>query len=301
MRNASTALTTLLNSGSQFFIADLLSIIPLAGSASYFAIAPVDVTCVSQVDNASHTFKAGGVDAAGVVRPIFSVDQIKTVIGTQVDQSTLTLMTSVLATIGGVPWTQQARLGYFDGARISIERAYTATWGDWSAGTLIRFWGRVGSVTPSRNTIALAIVSDLVLLQKQMPRNLYQPGCLHNLYDAGCTLNRASFTVSGTIQAGSTASSFATDLTPRAAHYFELGAITFTSGVNAGVVRTVKSYDNTTAIIVPTAALPVAPATGDTFTIYPGCDKLQSTCSGKFANLAHFRGFPYIPVPEAAS
>jgi hypothetical protein len=32
--------------------------------------------------------------------------------------------------------------------------------------------------------------------------------------------------------------------------------------------------------------------------VYPGCDKQQATCRGKFANLARFRGQPYVPAPE---
>jgi hypothetical protein len=42
------------------------------------------------------------------------------------------------------------------------------------------------------------------------------------------------------------------------------------------------------------------PAPGDTFIAYPGCDKTQSTCSGKFSNLVNFGGSPYIPVPETS-
>jgi hypothetical protein len=39
---------------------------------------------------------------------------------------------------------------------------------------------------------------------------------------------------------------------------------------------------------------------GADFLAYPGCDRLQATCSGKFANLPNFRGCPFIPVPETA-
>jgi len=42
------------------------------------------------------------------------------------------------------------------------------------------------------------------------------------------------------------------------------------------------------------------PIAGDTYTLYAGCDKLQATCSGKFNNLVHFRGFPYIPASEVS-
>lgn len=300
MHNASVALTNLLNTADQLFIADLLTITPASGSAVYLTSASTDITCVSQVDNASHLFKAGGVDAGGTVRPSFAAGETKVVIGTQVDNLDLSLFSNVLATVGGLPWTQQARLGFFDGARICLERAFTATWGDWSAGTVIRFWGRVGKVQPSRNTIGLTVASDLVLLQLSLPRNTYQPGCLHNLFDSGCTLIRASFAVTGAITIGSTVSSFNTNLT-QADGFFGLGTITFTSGANAGLVRTVKTFTHTGGVVVPTATVPVAPIAGDTFSIVPGCDKTQATCTSKFANLAHFRGFPYVPPPEAAS
>jgi uncharacterized phage protein (TIGR02218 family) len=71
----------------------------------------------------------------------------------------------------------------------------------------------------------------------------------------------------------------------------------------------VKTYTNSAGVktIVPAFAFSVgsstqtAPANGDTFNIYPGCDKKQATCSTKFANLTHFRGFPYIPRPRLPS
>jgi len=30
-----------------------------------------------------------------------------------------------------------------------------------------------------------------------------------------------------------------------------------------------------------------------------GCDKRAETCSGKFGNIANFRGFPHIPGQDA--
>jgi hypothetical protein len=43
---------------------------------------------------------------------------------------------------------------------------------------------------------------------------------------------------------------------------------------------------------------PYVPEAGDTFNLVPGCDGRQVTCSAKFNNIVHFRGYPYIPVPE---
>ena len=73
----------------------------------------------------------------------------------------------------------------------------------------------------------------------------------------------------------------------------------FTSGANANVRATVKSVAAGVALtlIYP---LPVAPAVGDAFTVYAGCDHTQATCQSRFNNLANFRGFPFVPPPQIA-
>lgn len=50
------------------------------------------------------------------------------------------------------------------------------------------------------------------------------------------------------------------------------------------------------------ARLPLqsAPASGDAFTVYQGCDHTPGTCRSKFNNLPNFRGFPYVPPPQMA-
>jgi uncharacterized phage protein (TIGR02218 family) len=140
--------------------------------------------------------------------------------------------------------------------------------------------------------------SDLELLNIQMPRNLYQPGCIHTLYDSGCTLLKTNFDEFSTVAAGSTLSQINCGLA-QATGYFDLGTVTFTSGPNANVVRSVKSY--TPGILILSQPLIQACNVGDAFTAFPGCDKLQATCSGKFNNLVNFKGFPFIPLPETAA
>lgn len=80
--------------------------------------------------------------------------------------------------------------------------------------------------------------------------------------------------------------------------YFDMGKLIFTSGANNGIFRAVKLYTPGVVTVVP--PLPNVPSAGDTFTIYPGCDGQQNTCSSKFGNLIHFSGEPYVPVPESA-
>lgn len=79
--------------------------------------------------------------------------------------------------------------------------------------------------------------------------------------------------------------------------YWDLGVITFTSGVNAGIARVVASYaTGGNVTVVP--ALPNTPGVGDAFTIVPGCNKALGTCLYKYANTVNFGGNPFIPLPE---
>jgi uncharacterized phage protein (TIGR02218 family) len=82
--------------------------------------------------------------------------------------------------------------------------------------------------------------------------------------------------------------------------YFDNGQLVFNFGANNGHVVAVKAYLNSGGTVYFVVPLPALPTAGDTFTIYPGCDKTQATCASKFSNLANFGGFPYVPVPETA-
>lgn len=299
MRNASASLITFLNGlgpTQQPYIADLLTIIQANSTVTRLTSASVTLKSTSQAispsDPTVYTFLSGGAT--------FTRGVTKLLVGLQVDDLALSILTDPTRdTLGGVPWPAAARNGALDGARIVLERCFMATWGDTSKGTIILFSGTAGNVQASRSQIAITVKSNLNVLANQMPRNVYQPGCMHSVYDAGCTLLKATFTVAGAVTAGSTVSSINTNLT-QADDYFDQGQITFTSGVNNGLSRTVKLFVHTGGVVQISPPLPAAPAAADTFTIYPGCDKQQSTCTTKFSNLAHFRGYPYIPVPETA-
>ena len=294
MRSASGSLISLLNSQREVLVADLLTIAQVSGAITRLTSADFDVTAVSKYDNASHAFSSKG--------PPFTRGKTKLTIGVEVDTMDLTIYPrNGIDLLGGVPWPAAAIAGALDEARVMIERVYTASWADMTAGTLIVFTGRVGEIDPKRNEIKITVRSDLELLQQLMPRNVYQPGCVHTLYDAGCTLLASTFAVSGTVASGSTTQLVNTTSLAQATGYFDLGKIKFTSGALNGLTFTVKTYvHGSPSTVAPIAPFPAAPVAGDTFTIYPGCDKTESTCSSKFANLAHFKAFPFIPAPEAA-
>lgn len=168
-------------------------------------------------------------------------------------------------------------------------------------GTIIKFVGRVAQVDCGRSIATFTVNSHLELLNQNMPRNLWQQSCVNTLFDTSCTLSVASFAVAGTALTGSASNSL-NAMIAQATGYFDLGVITFTSGVNNGISRTVKQYiEGSPGTISLIAPFPNAPAAGDTFNAFPGCNKLQPTCQNKFSNLANFRGFPYVPENETAA
>ena len=227
--------------------------------------------------------------------PIIKRGTIRNIVGIEVDELSLSLLCNVDTLQGNVPLTQFARQGGFDGARMTLTRAFYQINNPNSCGSLNLFSGRVGPLTISGHEIQMGIKSDLELLDIPMPRNVYAAGCIHTLYDSGCNLSAAAFTVTGNTTANSTSFNVNCNLA-QTAGYFDLGVMKFTSGQNNQVQRTVRVHSNgVLTVMQPFASTPQA---GDLFTVRPGCDKTFATCGAKFTNTSNFRGYPFIPAPE---
>lgn len=89
--------------------------------------------------------------------------------------------------------------------------------------------------------------------------------------------------------------------------WFNGGALVFESGNNSGLIGEIRDWVQTTrtlTLFLPTS-FTVSP--GDLVRLYPGCDKRDVTCQGKFiipnsmdfpsgtGNIENFRGFPFVP------
>jgi uncharacterized phage protein (TIGR02218 family) len=293
MRAATPALINYLNAvraqpDAQMFVADCFTFTLLTGLILTYTNADVPVTLNGYV------YAANSILVDGL--------KFKCAAGLEVDQQQITVSARATDTVGGVPFLQALRNGVFDGCEIQRERAFLNSWAASDAanpiGSVILFKGRVGTVDSiGRTTAQITVNSDLVLLDLQMPRNVYSPSCQHVLYDSGCTLVKSAFGTAGIVGAGSTVSVINWS---GASTNFNQGTMTFSSGINAGVSANVKSA---VAGISLTLSYPLqnAPATGDAFTVYWGCDHTQATCTTKFNNLTNFRGFPYIPSPTYAA
>lgn len=229
--------------------------------------------------------------------PLVQGLKYKASVGLEVDKQQITIAARPTDLINGSPFLNALRDGAFDGAIVQRDRVFMTALGSAPIGGVTLFHGRVSTIdNVGRTSATITVASDLVVLDYDMPRNLYSPTCLHTLYDSGCGVPRGTYAASGTVGAGSTTAliAFAGALASHAQ-----GSIVFTSGVNANVRATVKSVaaGASLALMYP---LPSPPATGDAFTVYAGCDHTRATCQARFSNLANFRGFPFVPPPQIA-
>lgn len=229
--------------------------------------------------------------------PLVSGLKYKATTGLEVDKQQINVAARPTDLINGAPFLAALRDGAFDGASVQRDRVFLTSPGGAVVGGVTLFKGRISTIDQVGRTQAiLTVASDLVILDYDMPHNLFSPTCNHILYDAGCGVIRGTYAAAGTAAAGSTANqiNFA-----GAAALHAQGAIVFSSGQNANVRATVKtvSVGSFLALMYP---LPFAPAAGDAFTVYAGCDHTLATCQSQFNNKVNFRGFPFVPPPEMA-
>jgi uncharacterized phage protein (TIGR02218 family) len=290
MKPASTALINYLNA------AHANPDVPLLMADTFtFTLRSGLVLCYTDVDV---TFTFNGYTYLGNSILVEGL-KYRAAVGLEVDQQQISVAARATDTIsGGAPFLQALRDGSFDFCQIERDRVFFSDHiGGTAIGSVVLFKGQLGTIDQiGRTSAKLTVNSLLVLLDIDMPRNIYQPTCVHALYDSGCTLVKNAFGTNGTAGSGSTATIINWS---GASLNYRQGSITFTSGVNAGVTATVGSAvaGTSLSLLYP---LESAPASGDGFTVYYGCDHTPGTCNSKFNNLANFRGFPYVPPPQMA-
>jgi hypothetical protein len=217
-------------------------------------------------------------------------------------------------TIGSVPWLQAANNGALDAADFQVDEAYFAavpTWPMPAGGAVpvacrVIFAGTIAEVDVT-NSVAILTVNDYrSLLANSAPDNFFQNTCRFTLFGVGCNasgnMNAASFAHNGTCTSASTQSSITASgglPAPSGSATYALGRIVFTSGLNNTFQRLIKSWDtiSTVALFNP---LPFPVSAGDTFTVYPGCNKLLTTCQAfqPATAMTNYGGQLNIPPPE---
>jgi len=275
------------------------------GRADLYTISPVGLAPLTLTSADMDVVSDGVTYVHGALR--ITRDRLRIVAGLETDTFTLTLTVDPTneLTLNGVPFRQAAQWGLLDGAQIQLDWGYVDGWGPPAnlVGSLTRFVGLAADIAIDRTGVKISCKSWLSLLDTQVPSQVYQAHCRFMLGDSHCGVDVASYSQEGTVTTIGSTASIATSLGDTDGTW-DLGWISFTSGVNAGVSRGVRKQVG--GRLTLSGPLPWSPVVGDAFTIYPGCDKLLPTgsatkCDTVFCNASRFGGMPFIPTAETAT
>lgn len=290
MKSAPLTVISALQASRELSFADCFTITLADGTIARYTNAQYDVL-VLQPGNPAFLFIAGDILLDGL--------KLKQTCGVDIDEQSLDISFKPTSTIAGLPWPIAVREGRFDGATIERARAVlTAPGGAIIGGTpIIMFHGLVATIDNiGRLSCKMTVKSMLNKLAVDMPRDIWQPSCLNTLYDGLCTMVKTANAANGTVGDSPTLSFI--PWSGSEADTYDQGTITFESGANVGVSRTVQT--STPSGLSLSRPLDYPLVVGDSFVVYKGCDKTMTTCQNRFNNLANFRGFPFVPPPELA-
>lgn len=286
-RQSTPALTALLRSSQKLQQADLYTITLSGGGV-------IRWTAHDQAVTIDATTWASG--------PGISRDFMIFKAGVEAQTMNLTFTADSNTTVNGGPLLPFVLQGGFDGATVVLQKAFRQDLGGspW-VGAMEQFSGRVSDVeSAGRGQVKVAVRSVLELFNLPLPPSVYQPQCLNTLYDSNCGIFKSPETWSAMTASATDGLRLTFGHTlPQAAGWFDLGAVQFVSGANAGIKRTVRQQTASQLTVMQPWPAPVA--AGDAFQVYRGCDLTLATCRDKFNNLVHFRGQPFVPPPETVT
>ncbi len=195
---------------------------------------------------------------------------------------------------------QEMRAGLFDFASV---RVFLVNWDDPGMGTLMLRRGWFGEVTLSEAGLYRTELRGLTQVLSQTIGELSGPECRADLGDARCGIDISGpeWTRPGTVLGVTDAGTFSAEIIePRATDgWFNGGLLTWQTGQNAGRAIEVKTWVAAGGQVTLFLAMGYAIQAGDTFTVYPGCDKRRATCIAQFDNILNFRGEPFVPGLDA--
>lgn len=288
MKNVSAAFLSMLQNSDTLVEADLYTITLASGNALYYTSAQQPVTYNGI------TYAAAYMDSA----PGFARGSTKCAVGLETDDLEVDILFDQATLMNGVFPAAFVAAGGLDNAVVRLDKALAPDWSNPVVNGVVNlFCGFVGESKIDPGKITLTVHSRLKVLNTSFPRNYFLPGDNNALFSAASGLSAASYAVKGTVSAAGTLTAFNSNCT-QADGWFALGYVVWTSGANKGITSLVKTYANASGAFGIVYPLASAPASGDTFTAYPGYDRTLTTCTNKFNNAANFRGYPYVPTPE---
>lgn len=179
--------------------------------------------------------------------------------------------------------------GAYDDAKVEV---FKVNWGSPDDGRIVSQIGFIGDIEVV-GPIFIAEVRGRMQVLKKTVGQLYSPNCRAVLGDVKCTVNMSTYLTAGSVSGITSNRIFTVGALGQADSYFRRGLIEWTSGKNVGLQTEVKDNIADEISLILNALFPVE--VGDTFNIYPGCNKSSVICKTVYNNLLNFRGEPFIP------
>lgn len=277
----------------EFVFADCYTFVPKTGAPLRYTAAQQSVD-VMPIDGGTFPVRylAGKVLISGLL--------VRNTIGIEVDQQEVNIdYTGDISYQAQLTWPQALLAGRLDGARVRRDRFIAKTWrGPWLGG-MPMFKGLVSSLNAvGHQSATVNVKAELVLLDTQMPRDLFEPQCGWTWGDSSCGIDQNDFAQLGTVGAGPSRSVLPWS---GADSSFSLGKIFMSNGDDTIRVRTISRVaDGKLFLAYP---LDFDPVEGSIFTAFPNCKRMKENCvtyHGDPGWKSKFKGFPFIPVAETA-
>jgi uncharacterized phage protein (TIGR02218 family) len=183
--------------------------------------------------------------------------------------------------------------GLYDGSICEMKFVdYNAPTG----GTMTVFGGVVGQTNHDRERDSIILsVTGLFGRNKVMNIENWSSTCRADLGDSRCTVDIDALKTNGTVTAIDSQFTFEDTSLTLADDDVALGLVHWLTGNNAGLAMEVKGNVSATDKITMFTPAPFVIQVGDTYDVYPGCDKSLSTCRDTYNNVINFQGEPFIP------
>ena len=225
--------------------------------------------------------------------PGFDRDKISLTADEVIDSLSVELTVDATDKMKDVSIIQLARNGGFDDARLTLFRCFLDERGS-ALFALELFKGEIETPEGGGLTLSLDVNSLANRLNNNFPTRCYYPTCPFSLYDFMCGVRLSSYKRSGSVTSA-TKKIIRTNMS-FAGGYYEQGGIEFTSGALAGSAHSIRySPAGSFELLVEAET---APGPGDTFVVYPGCNKTPEQCRAKFNNFNRNRATPFVPLKE---
>lgn len=121
----------------------------------------------------------------------------------------------------------------------------------------------------------------------------YSRGCPHALYDRGCKVDPANFATTVQLSAVNGNRLVSTGIALLPDGHLSGGFVSFQGTHGATDRRAIESHSGNTVTLLGSSD---GISSGAWVVVYPGCDRVTSTCETKFNNLANYGGFPHLPT-----